>query len=108
MTKTSIPFKLILLYILNVSDLLFTLILLQTGYMIEANPMMQPVVSDPLLSVGLKIILPALLLLYLFERLKQANEKEIRLTHLALCLLILIYGSINASHLFFMLLINTF
>ena len=108
MIKTSIPFKLILIYILNISDLLFTLILLQTGYIIEANPIMQPVVSDPILSICYKIILPALLLLYLFERVKQANQKEIFMTHLTLCFLILIYGIINVSHLFLMLLINTF
>ncbi|WP_317412039.1 DUF5658 family protein, partial [Clostridium baratii] len=46
--------KLFLLYFLNVSDIVLTLLLLKTGYFMEANSIMVDIVSSPLLSIFLK------------------------------------------------------
>jgi hypothetical protein len=72
----SIRKKLILLYILNVTDILFTLLLLQTGYFTEVNIFMMKAVQSPVISVLLKIILPAALLFYIFKRMKDAEAMQ--------------------------------
>ena len=41
--------KLILLYLLNISDIILTLLLLETGIIMEANPIMSEVMESNLL-----------------------------------------------------------
>lgn len=43
---STIKIKLIILYILNISDILLTLILVRTGLIIEANPVMASIIEN--------------------------------------------------------------
>ena len=55
----SIRKKLITLYILNITDIIFTLFLVNTGMFIEANAIMAPVVNNmQILSLIIKIAVP--------------------------------------------------
>lgn len=94
--------KLGLLYFLNVMDILFTVILLKTGLFVEANPFMVPIVNNPVKLSIIKIIFPALLLAFLFFRIRKAKEHQLiisnKIINGALCGYILL----NLSHLFWL------
>jgi hypothetical protein len=94
----SIKLKLLLLYLLNVTDIVFTLILLKTGYFKELNILLVNIVNNPTACVGLKVVLPAILLLYIFIRLKKASEQQLRISNLVINIGISIYVIINLSH----------
>lgn len=67
-TKTPFDLRLTVLYLLNLSDYIFTLILLSTGYFMEGNFLL----SSHITNFGgfiLKCIVPLLLLLYVRFRL---------------------------------------
>ncbi len=53
-TLPNIQRKLILLFILNALDIIFTLILLSTGLFIEANIIMANIVESPIVALELK------------------------------------------------------
>lgn len=91
--------KLIVLYVLNVTDILFTLLLLNTGYYIEANVLMTSAVQSYTASFSLKVLLPAILLLYVFYRLQSANERQLRNTNILISGITTVYAFINLSHL---------
>ena len=59
--------KLTLLYILNAVDIVFTFGLLKTGLFKEINSIMVSVVDDPFLSIIIKLIIPALLIIYAYK-----------------------------------------
>lgn len=91
--------KLILLYILNVTDIIFTLLLLSTGYYIEANLFMVKTVQSLITSFILKVILPATLLLYLYMRIQKATNLQLKKVNFAVNILTVFYVLINTSHL---------
>lgn len=90
--------KLIILYLLNVSDIIFTLLLLQTGYFAEVNIFMVKVVANPLISLVLKITLPAILLYYLYTRIRIEKDAW-RVSNIAINISLTIYALVNLSHL---------
>jgi hypothetical protein len=91
--------KLIVLYVLNVTDIIFTLLLLNTGYYIEANVLMTSAVQSYSASFSLKVLLPAILLLYVFYRLQSANERQLRNSNILISGITTVYAFINLSHL---------
>lgn len=104
----SIKKKFILLYCLNVTDIIFTVLLLRTGLFAEVNFLMVKAVQDPIASIVLKIILPAVLLLYLYLRIRKADENNLKASNIAVNISLIIYGLVNLSHLIWVALLPVF
>jgi hypothetical protein len=98
-TLENIKYKFLILYLLNVTDIFFTLLLLSTGLFMEANTLMVKAVQSLSASFLLKIVLPAALLLYLYLRMKRASEKQLKQSNIVLNIATAIYALINISHL---------
>lgn len=56
--------KLLLIYILNVNDIIFTFMLLDTGFFIEVNIIMINIISYPILGIFVKVILVFVLIFF--------------------------------------------
>ncbi|MGF7144686.1 hypothetical protein HNQ56_003118 [Anaerotaenia torta] len=91
--------KFILLYLLNMTDILFTVLLLQTGYFKEANIFMAKIVVNPVAGVLLKMLLPALMLGYLYRQLQEDDEEQLRVSNIAVNFSLTVYTLVNLSHL---------
>lgn len=100
--------KLIILYLLNVTDIIFTLLLLQTGFFTEVNIFMVNAVQSPVASFLLKIILPAVLLLYLYRRISLTDGSGLRATNIGINISLSIYSLVNLSHLVWVALLPLF
>lgn len=98
-TLENIKHKLLILYLLNVTDIIFTLLLLATGFYIEANMFMAKAVQSFSASFILKILLPAALLFYLYLRMGKASEKQLKQSNNILNIATAVYGIINIFHL---------
>lgn len=73
--------KIQLLYFLNVTDIIFTLILLKTGMFKEANGVMVNIVENPTLSIMVKVVIIGLLLYYLVKRMLMATDKQLYISN---------------------------
>lgn len=102
-TFESIKYKLLILYLLNVTDIFFTLILLSTGFYMEANFLMTKAVQSFFASFILKILLPAALLSYIYIRMKSASKKQLKQSNIIVNIATAIYASINILHLIYFL-----
>lgn len=91
--------KLTLLYILNAIDIVFTFGLLKTGLFKEINRLMISVVDNPWLSIMIKLIVPALLIIYILFRLEELPETNMRLCHICVNIVLVIYTAITIMHL---------
>jgi hypothetical protein len=91
--------KFILLYVLNVTDIIFTLLLLRTGYFEEANLLMVKAVQSPLISLLLKVVFPAFLLIYIYHSIQDADESQLKVSNIAVNISISIYSFVNLTHL---------
>ena len=100
-TLENINHKLLILYLLNVTDILFTLLLLSTDLFMEANIIMKKAVESLPASFLAKIVLPAALLFYLFLRIKSATQKQLKQSNIILSIVIATYVLINISHLIY-------
>lgn len=100
--------KLVLLYLLNVTDILFTLGLLQTGFFSEMNIFMAYAVQSPLASFLLKILLPAVLLYYLYRNSCQSDGSQMRVTNIGINISLFIYALVNLTHLIWIALLPYF
>ena len=95
----SIRRKLITLYILNLTDIIFTLFLVNTGMFIEANALMAPVVYNmQILSLIIKISVPLTLLFWVYQRMKKATPKQLHQSNIIIIAWLILYGLINLSH----------
>ena len=103
-----IKVRLILLYILNVSDILLTLLLIRTGFIVEANPLMASMIKNNFATFLVKGIIPALLFIYLYYRLQSATPKMIKLTNRCIFVLLGFYFIINCLHLLWFILLPYF
>lgn len=103
-TFENIKYKLLILYLLNVTDILFTLLLLSTGLFMEANHVMVSAVQSSSASFILKIVLPAVLLLFIHFRMKKASETQLKHSSIILNIITGFYIMINISHLVWFLL----
>ena len=95
---TKVKRKLALLFILNVLDIVFTLILLKTGLFKEANFIMAVVIDNPYLALFLKVLLVGVLLFLLSKRIEGANGKQLVYSNYIINVMCVIYILINLSH----------
>lgn len=100
--------KFILLYVLNVTDIIFTVLLLQTGYFSEVNIFMIKAVQNPVASILLKIILPAILLFYIYKRMNDTDVIQLKTANVAVNISLTIYTLVNLSHLVWVVLLPIF
>lgn len=91
--------KLAILYFLNITDMICTLLLLNSGFFIEINPFMIKVVQNLSTSFILKIVLPAVLLLYLSLRISRATDSQLKISNIIINIATITYAFINISHL---------
>ena len=94
----NIKYKLSLLYLLNVSDIIFTLLLINSGYYIEANPIMATILNQPVKLFLVKILLPALLLCFIYIRMKKAEKHQMIISNTIINGALYIYGLLNLLH----------
>ncbi|MBU3188762.1 DUF5658 family protein [Clostridium bowmanii] len=95
----SIKRKLITMYILNVTDIIFTILLVNTGMFLEVNAVMAPFVNNrQLLSIILKVVIPFVLLLGVYKRIKEATEKQLYQSSIIVNGCLIFYGLINVFH----------
>lgn len=91
--------KFILLYLLNVTDIIFTKLLLKTGYFAEVNILMVKALQNPVASILLKIVFPAVLLYLIYKRMRDADELQLKAANIAVNISLTIYALVNLSHL---------
>ncbi|MDF2905286.1 MAG: hypothetical protein K0R34_607 [Herbinix sp.] len=91
--------KYIMLYVLNLIDIVFTILLLRTGYFKEVNLFMIKAVDRPMICVFLKVVLPAVLLGYVYQLSKSGEEDERKVSNIAVNISLTIYILVNMSHL---------
>ena len=103
-TYKNIQKKFILLYSLNISDILFTLVLLKTGLFREVNGIVAEFVGNTALSLFLKIVLVGILIFIIFKRMESATEKQLRKSNIIIDIALLSYIIINLMHLSYVLL----
>lgn len=91
----------ICLYVLNISDLIFTRFLLKSApnIFIEANIFLRPIVESWQIYF-IKVIGLAIILLYWYKRSRKSTERQLRRSLLASRVLLIAYGLINCLHLF--------
>lgn len=91
-------FKLLMLYLLNISDWLCTEALIASGRFYEANPIMQSVVGDFWLTLFVKGILPLVLVLLCAFIFRLAGCEEGRFAGLIVNIGIIAYSLLNVWH----------
>jgi hypothetical protein len=105
---STIKKKFIFIYLLNVSDIICTLFLLQTGAFVEGNLFMRGIVSSNFLSYAVKLGIPAILLYIIYIRIKAATEKQLIIGNKLINACLILYAAINISHIFWIILYNTY
>lgn len=90
--------KFFIIYILNVTDILFTLYLLSSNMFVEVNIFMIPIVQNTGESILLKVIIPLILLYVLFKRMKLATTSQLLISNKIINVCLLFYIGINMFH----------
>lgn len=90
--------KLLILYVLNVADIIFTILLLNTGFYIEANIFMSKALENPFIGLMLKVILPALLFVFIYFRIQKATAHQLRKSNFFINGAIAFYTFLNMTH----------
>lgn len=93
-----IRIKFLVLYFLNLIDIIFTLVFMSTNNFIELNPFMKNIVKDSSLAIIIKAVIPAILLGFLAIRIEKANEKQLKITNYTTNIIVIIYTAINFMH----------
>lgn len=91
--------KLFILYYLNILDIIYTKILLKTGYVQEINGIMNNIMHTPLIWILKIIVFPLVLLFWLFIT-KRGKEKKFKISNSCLNVCVIAYFIINLMHLF--------
>lgn len=102
-TYKNIRKKFILLYSLNVLDIIFTLLLLRTGLFKEINGTMVGIVENAMLSLFLKIVVVGILIFVVAKRMLEATNKQLRISNIIISFMLLIYIIINLMHISYVL-----
>lgn len=100
----SIKTKLKIIYALNVFDIVATVLLYNTGLFLEVNSFIELFLENPVIAISIKIILPGALFLIMFKHMHDANEKQLKISNVALEVLMLYYGLIACSYILWTLL----
>jgi len=99
--------KLISIYILNVTDVLFTIFLINTGMFLETNAFMSQFVNNrQLLSIIIKIAIPFVLLFWVYGRMRKATEKQLYQSNILTNGCLIFYVLVNISHIIWTILYN--
>lgn len=98
-TRTKYDKKLALLYVLNVTDYIFTLILISSGLFIEANPVLSTNIGG-VWGFMLKCVVPLFLLVYLHIRFSTDMPKHEKAVKILLGCILAYYIIINLFHIF--------
>ncbi len=99
-TQKHITLTFLLIYILNCMDLLFTYTYLKTGIFVECNPIMRLLLSNTYLTILAKLILPAVLVIFLFFQLEE-HSTSLKLYRWGGTFLTLLYTLLNVMHLYY-------
>ena len=93
--------ELIALYILNTLDAIFTILLCETGYFVEVNPIMNQLLETPILLIIIKFTIPAFLFIFIIQRMKHATRKQLRISYIILTSFSVGYSLVIALHIFY-------
>lgn len=94
--------NLILVYLLNVLDILFTLYLTSTGMFQEANPILKNIVTNnPLLSLIIKIFIPLCIIIYVIYKINKNPNINYKKHNLLIKGLLFFYIGLNILHFFY-------
>lgn len=97
--------KLMFLYLLNVTDIIMTLILYNTGLFTEVNFIIACLLDNHFLSLFIKTIIPGILLYMLYIRMKDANSKQLIISNYIISFALACYVAINLLHLLWVILL---
>ena len=100
--------KLRLLFFLNLSDWLCTLVLLRSERFYEANPLMRPFFVSLTSGVLIKCLFPAAAILTVAFALKLLDSRELRIAEQFVCFALAFYSAVNLDHIinFFLLILS--
>lgn len=90
--------KLILIYLLNVSDWVCTVALLHTGLFYEANPLAQQFIGSIPLGLLIKCVLPAAAITVVAVLLRYLNAKELSSADNIIAFVLVFYLFISVDH----------
>ena len=96
---TTIKKKMITIVVLNLTDILFTHLLISTGSFVEANNFMKSIVQSPISSVLIKTFVPILLFCLIWGRLLLLSDKQLRIANWIINIGLVFYVCINILHL---------
>lgn len=96
----SVAGKLLILYVLNVLDMVFTLYLCRTRGFQEVNPLLSPFIGSGNNFFLIKAVLVGILCLYIIIRMKKATFKQLKVSNMAVSILTGIYALVVLFHLF--------
>lgn len=68
----------------------------------EVNPVMRLVINNPFLAIVTKIVLPALLIAYLFLSYNKIPNKDCKYYYIGVSLLALLYTLIDVLHIYYL------
>jgi hypothetical protein len=74
----------------------------------EANTLMVGVTQSPTISFILKVVLPAILLVYIFFRMQKATVEQLKKSNFLIMGVIALYTLINISHLVWLAILPMF
>ena len=100
-TKNKFDGILLAIYLLNIFDYLFTLVLISSGLFIEANPLLSLDIKG-MNGFALKCVVPLMLLTYLHIRLSVSPPKTEKPVKAFLYILLSYYAVINVFHIFWL------
>ena len=90
--------KLSLIYLLNVTDWICTVILLRTGDFYEANPLMSPIIGSIAAGILVKCILPAALLFLIYRMCIALGAENFPLIDRFIAFVTVLYTALCAIH----------
>ncbi|MGE5495913.1 MAG: DUF5658 family protein [Burkholderiales bacterium] len=90
--------KMVMIFILNVTDIVFTLILCGTGLFVEANPVAAMFVGNRAAALLVKSLVPAALLSFLYFRMQKATAEQLKKANVLIVAALMAYVVINVSH----------
>lgn len=102
--------KLILVFLLNVSDLLFTwlFVVKHPSLFIEVNPFAKEVINNLPLSLCLKLSIVLIVLAYFKYKIKSSTSKSLSIIKTTIILIIIFYTAVNIIHLFNLIFLLTY
>lgn len=97
----SLKLKLTWIYILNALDIVFTFTLLKTGLFYEVNTLMINIVNNATFSILVKLLFPALLILYILTRLDTPHQINTKVCNFLISTVLILYACIDLLHVYY-------